>query len=168
MLTVACSWASLLKPYIQQAMLSYYRVQNMNPRPSPSPKHGKMPIRVTALVFDLCVLVDGVIETAMQRCVHGQWTPLTPWSEAPEVANATPNQTSDISGRRGRTRPSMVSLKRPCKDASIDTHHTLLRGPWGRRHYFKPDQRHGHRWCHETAMQRRVHRHPSHPSKGLG
>ncbi len=28
----------------------------MNPRPSPSPKHGKMPIRVTALSFDLCVL----------------------------------------------------------------------------------------------------------------
>jgi hypothetical protein len=27
----------------------------MNPRPSPSPKHGKMPIRVTALSFDLCM-----------------------------------------------------------------------------------------------------------------
>jgi hypothetical protein len=32
------------------------RLQNMNPRPSPSPKHGKMPNRVTALAFDLCVL----------------------------------------------------------------------------------------------------------------
>jgi hypothetical protein len=28
----------------------------MNPRPSLSPKHGKMTIRVTAVAFDLCVL----------------------------------------------------------------------------------------------------------------
>ncbi len=28
----------------------------MNPRPSPSPKLGKMPIKVAALAFDLCVL----------------------------------------------------------------------------------------------------------------
>ncbi len=28
----------------------------MNPRPSPSPNHGKMPIRVTALAYDLCIL----------------------------------------------------------------------------------------------------------------
>jgi hypothetical protein len=28
----------------------------MNPCPSPSPKIGNMPIRVTALAFDLCVL----------------------------------------------------------------------------------------------------------------
>ncbi len=32
------------------------RVQNMNPRPSLSPKYGKMPIRVTDLASDLCVL----------------------------------------------------------------------------------------------------------------
>jgi hypothetical protein len=28
----------------------------MNPHPSPSPELNKMPIRVTALAFDLCVL----------------------------------------------------------------------------------------------------------------
>ncbi len=30
----------------------------MNSRPSTSPKLGKMPIRVVALAFDLCVLYD--------------------------------------------------------------------------------------------------------------
>ncbi len=47
------TWASLLKQYIQQAILSFPpRVQNMNPRPYPSSK----PIGVVALAFDLCVL----------------------------------------------------------------------------------------------------------------
>jgi hypothetical protein len=36
--------------------MTFIRVQNMNPRPSPSPKHGRMPTRVTALSFDFCVL----------------------------------------------------------------------------------------------------------------
>jgi hypothetical protein len=49
------SWASLLKPY-SKLLKGSIRVQNINPRPYPSPKHGKMPIRVTALAFDLCVL----------------------------------------------------------------------------------------------------------------
>ncbi len=35
---------------------AFIRVQNMNLRPSPKPKHGKMPIRVTDLAFALCVL----------------------------------------------------------------------------------------------------------------
>ncbi len=44
-------------PYIQQAILSFYQSKkNMNPCPYPSPKHGKMPIMVTALVFYLCAL----------------------------------------------------------------------------------------------------------------
>ncbi len=33
-----------------------FRVKHTNPRPSLSPKHGKMPIRVTTLAFDLFVL----------------------------------------------------------------------------------------------------------------
>ncbi len=36
---------------------------------------------------------------------------------------------SNISGRQGQTRPLMVSLEPPWKDASIDTPHTLTRGP---------------------------------------
>ncbi len=55
-LTIASSWASLLKPYVQKAIFSFYQVQNMNPCPSHSPKHRKRPIIVTALAFDLCVL----------------------------------------------------------------------------------------------------------------
>jgi hypothetical protein len=44
---------NLLFLSMQQTII---RVQNINPRPSLSPKHDKMPIRVTALAFDLCVL----------------------------------------------------------------------------------------------------------------
>jgi hypothetical protein len=40
---------------VQQAILSLIRVQIMNPHPYLSPKHGKLPIRVTALAFDLYV-----------------------------------------------------------------------------------------------------------------
>jgi hypothetical protein len=32
------------------------RVQNINSRHSPSPEHGKLPIRVAALAFDFCAL----------------------------------------------------------------------------------------------------------------
>jgi hypothetical protein len=41
---------------IHTASYASIRVQNMNLHPSLSPKHDKMPIRVNALSFDLCVL----------------------------------------------------------------------------------------------------------------
>ncbi len=52
------SWASLLKPCILQAISCL----NSSTRPSPSPKHGKMPIRVTTLAFDhfFCTITANV------------------------------------------------------------------------------------------------------------
>ncbi len=47
----------------------------------------------------------------------------------------SPNRTGDISGRRGRTRPPMVSLEPPCTGTSKDTPHTLSRGPGRRQHH---------------------------------
>jgi len=56
-LTVACSWASLLKQYIQQAILSFYQTKiTWIPALILHLKHVKMLIRVTALAFDPCVL----------------------------------------------------------------------------------------------------------------
>ncbi len=39
---------------------------------------------------------------------------------------------------RGRTWPAMLSLEPPWKVASMDTSHSLIRGPWGRKNFFKP------------------------------
>ncbi len=54
----------------------------MNPCPSPSPKHGKMPVRVTALVFDLCVLytctiADDVPYSSLSTKISGKEGDLT-------------------------------------------------------------------------------------------
>ncbi len=46
------------------------------------------------------------------------------------------NQKEIISDRRSRTHPLMVSFELPWRDASIDTPHTLIRDPWGRKNYF--------------------------------
>ena len=55
--SVACSWASLLKQYIQQAILSFYQTKiTWIPALILHLKHVKMLIRVTALAFDPCVL----------------------------------------------------------------------------------------------------------------
>ncbi len=53
-LTVACSGETIL--YIQQSILSFYQSTKHESPPSHSPKHGKMPIRVAALAFNLCIL----------------------------------------------------------------------------------------------------------------
>ncbi len=47
------------------------RVENMNPRPSLSPKHDKIPIRVTALAFDLCVLYCTIAARVYPSLIRG-------------------------------------------------------------------------------------------------
>ncbi len=49
----ACVDSSLQLSISAETIHTTVRVQNMNPCPSPSPKLGKMPIRVAALAFDL-------------------------------------------------------------------------------------------------------------------
>ncbi len=76
----------------------------------------------------------------------------------------------DISGRRCRTWPPMVSLEPAWKDASIDTANSLIRGPWGHQNYFwlnrlylrPPKSDTAADGLIETAMTIRIHRDPIH------
>ncbi len=55
-MTVSCSWASLLKLWVQQALLSFHHsTKHAFPLYSTA-KLAKMPIRVIALAFSLCIL----------------------------------------------------------------------------------------------------------------
>ncbi len=76
----------------------------------------------------------------------------------------------DISGRRCRTWPPMVTLEPAWKDASIDTSNSLIRGLWGPQNYFWLNWR--YIWppksdtaadgLIETAMTIRIFRDPIH------
>ncbi len=55
-LTAACSWPSLLKPGVLQALQACFTVQNIHLYLYPHAKLVKMPVRVVAPAVDFCVL----------------------------------------------------------------------------------------------------------------
>ncbi len=55
-LTVACSWAFFLKPWVWQALLSFHHSAKHAPRTFPQANLGKMTIRAVLYHLGLCVL----------------------------------------------------------------------------------------------------------------